>query len=169
MPDYSALSATLESPEGFLALCDEPQVFGAKKQAAAAAALWQNAEQRYVGAYHGLPVPGGTGTGFVARLFWDPAQVTPDLSAIAAAVPELPIQLIRADERATYKGRDKKQGVFFTWQGMSSRPLSQWFHDRFGVHACVTQLFDASDLQQDVAVVAISGGVDHLWSFTSGR
>ncbi|MGA1835901.1 hypothetical protein VD659_03115 [Herbiconiux sp. 11R-BC] len=170
MPDYSAIASALDSPEQMLALCDEPQVFGAKKQAQAAYALWNGADERYVGGYRAVRAPGGSGTGFVVRLFWNPATTSPDLDAIAGAVQfELPEAMIRADEKATYKGRDKKQGVFFTWQGMSTRPLSQWFFERFGVHACATQLFDASDLSQNVAVVAIKGGVDHLWTATAAE
>lgn len=168
MPDYAAISASLASPEQMLALCDEPQVFGAKKQAQAAFALWSQADERYVGAYRGVRAPGGSGTGFVIRLFWDPTRTTPDVAAITRAIAsELPESLTRADEKATYKGRDKKQGVFFTWQGMASRPLNAWFFERFGVHACATQLFDESDLTQDVAVVAVKDGVDHLWTATS--
>jgi hypothetical protein len=168
MPDYEAIAGMLGSPDQLLALCDEPQVFGAKKQAQAAHSLWSTADERFVGQYRGLKAPGGTGTGFVIRLYWDPATTTPDISAIDLAIQSaLPVEMIRADEKATYKGRDKKQGVFFTWQGMASRPLCQWFLERFGVYACVTQLFDDSDLLQDVAVVATKGGVDHLWSFTS--
>ncbi len=170
MPDYDGLAATLTSPEGFLSLCDEPQVFGAKKQAAAAHALWQRADARFVGGYRGFEAPGGTGTGLVVRVFWDAARTTPDLAEIEGAIAfQLPVAMIRDDEKATWKGRDKKQGVFFTWQGMSGRPLSQWFFERFGVHACATQLFDRSDLTQDVAVVAAAGGVDHLWTLTAPR
>ncbi|SDY61842.1 hypothetical protein [Herbiconiux ginsengi] len=168
MQDYTALSAQLTSPEQLLALCDEPQVFGAKKQAQAAYALWSRAEERFVGAYQGVQAPGGTGTGFVVRVFWNPAEVTPDLGAVVEAIQsELPIAMIRDDEKATYKGRDKKQGVFFVWQGIRSRPLSQWLHERFGVYGCVTQLFAKSDLTQNVAVVAVVGGVDHLWTLTA--
>lgn len=170
MVDYDSIAAQLTSPEGFLSLTDEPGVFGAKKQAKAAFDLWSSAQERYVGAYRGFRAPGGTGTGLVVRTFWNPAAVTPDAAAIALAIETaLPVDLARADEKATYKGRDKKQGVFFTWQGMAQRPLSQWFQERFGVGACATQLFDASDLSQDVAVVAVVGGVDHLWSLSSPR
>lgn len=170
MPDYEALAGMLGSPEQLLDLCDESQVIGAKKQAKLAHALWSTANERLVGQYRGLRAPGGTGTGFVVRLYWDPARITPDISEINLAIQsELPVEMIRADEKATYKGRDKKQGVFFVWQGMSSRPLCRWFVERFGVYACVTQLFDASDLSQDVAVVATKAGVDHLWTFTAPR
>jgi len=168
MTDYSAIAARLTSPDQMLALCDEPKVFGAKKQAQTAYELWSRADERFVGAYAGLRAPGGSGTGFVIRLFWDPSRTTPDLAAIRMAIAsELPVGMTRADEKATYKGRDKKQGVFFTWQGMSSRPLCAWFLERFGVYACATQLFDESDLTRDVAVVAVSGGVDHLWTLTA--
>ena len=168
MPDYSAIAASLTSPEAFLSLTDEPGVFGAKKQAKAAFDLWSQADSRYVGAYKGFAAPGGTGTGFVIRVFWDPTTTTPDLAAIATAIEtSLPIDLTRADEKATYKRRDKKQGVFFTWQDVASQPLSQWFQERFGVSACATQLFDRSDLTQDVAVVALKGGVDHVWTLTA--
>jgi len=168
MPDHAQIAAALTSPERFLALTDEPGVIGAKKQAKAAFELWSSADERYVGAYRGFRAPGGSGTGFVVRVFWDPSRTTPDLAGIAAAIgTELPVALTRADEKATYKGRDKKQGVFFTWQGMSSRPLSQWFQERFGVSACATQLFAPSDLSQDVAVVVVKGGVDHLWTLSS--
>lgn len=168
MTDHSQIAAGLTSPEGFLALTDEPGVIGAKKQAKAAFELWSQADERYVGEYRGFQAPGGKGTGFVIRVFWDPATTTPDLSGIEAAIhSSLPVDLTKADEKATYKGRNKKQGTFFVWQGMSSRPLSQWFQERFGVSACATQLFDRSDLTQDVAVVAVKGGVDHLWSLSA--
>lgn len=168
MPDHAQIAATLTSPEGFLALSDEPGVVGAKKKAKAAFELWNQADERYVGAYRGFTAPGGKGTGFVIRVFWDPTKTTPDLAAIDVAInTALPVDLIRADEKATYKARDKKQGPFFHWQGMSSRPLSQWFQERFGVGACTSQLFDRSDLTQNVAVVAVTGGVDHLWSLTA--
>ncbi|MFB9312229.1 hypothetical protein [Nocardioides plantarum] len=170
MVDHAQIAARLTSPEGFLALCDESQVMGAKKKAKTAFELWSQADHRYVGTYRGVQAPGGKGTGFVIRLFWDPTATTPDLAAVEAAVQgAVPVDLIQADEKATYKARDKKQGPFFHWQGMSSRPLSQWFQERFGVGACATQLFDRSDLTQDVAVVAVTGGVDHLWSFTAPR
>ena len=168
MVDHAQIAARLTSPEGFLALCDESGVMGAKKKAKAAFDLWNQADQKYVGAYRGIPAPGGKGTGFVIRLFWDPTTTTPDLGAIEAAINgAVPVDLIQADEKATYKLRDKKQGPFFHWQGMSARPLSQWFGERFGVGACATQLCDRSDLTQDVAAVAVTGGVDHLWSFTA--
>lgn len=170
MTDYAAIAESLTSPEQMLALCDEPKVFGAKKQAQAAYALWSGADERFVGAYVGMRAPGGMGTGLVVRLFWDPSRITPDIAAIRLAVAsELPEAMTRADEKATYKGRDKKQGVFFTWQGMSSRPLCAWFLERFGVYAFATQLFSETDLTQDVAVVAVTGGVDHLWILTSPR
>lgn len=168
MPDHAQIAAALTSPEGLLAYTDEPQVFGAKKQAKVAFDLWSRAEQRYVGTYRGFRAPGGSGTGFVIRAFWDPTMTTPDLAAIAVAIDTaLPVDLIRADEKATYKARDKKQTAFFCWQGMNERPLSQWFQERFGVSACATQLFDRSDLTQNVAVVAVSNGTDHLWSLTA--
>lgn len=168
MVDHARIAARLTSPEGFLALCDESGVLGAKKKAIAAFELWNQADQRYVGTYRGVQAPGGKGTGFVIRLFWDPAATTPDLAAVEAAIQgAVPVDLIQADEKATYKARDKKQGPFFHWQGMNSRPLSQWFLERFGVGACATQLFDRSDLTQNVAAVAVIGGVDHLWSFTA--
>jgi len=43
----------------------------------------------------------------------------------------------------------------------------QWLHERFGVYGCVTQLFAKSDLTQNVAVVAVADGVDHLWTLTA--
>lgn len=168
MPDYAQIESSLTSPEAFLALTDEPGVFGAKKQAQLAFDLWNRAGERYVGAYHGFPAPGGSGTGFVIRTFWNPALVQPDLAAIAVAIEtSLPVELTRADEKATYKNRDKKQATFFGWQGMNTRALSPWFQERFGVGACATQLFDRVDLTQNVAVVAIADGVDHLWSLTA--
>lgn len=170
MPNHAQIAATLTSPEGFLATTDEPKVFGAKKQAKVAFELWERADERYVGTYQGFPAPGGQGTGFVIRTFWDPTKTTPDLGAIQLAIDTaLPVDLTKADEKATYRDRDKKQTTFFCWQGMSSRPLSQWFLERFGVSACATQLFDRSDLTQNVAVVAIENGTDHLWSLTSGE
>ena len=168
MTDHDRIASTFTSPEALLAVSDEPGVIGAKKQAKAAYELWSNADERYVGSYQGFQAPGGKGTGFVIRTFWDPRTTTPDLDAIAVAInAALPVELTQADEKATYKGRNKKQGSFFVWQGMSSRPLSQWFLERFGVGACATQLFDRSDLVQDVAVVAVKDGVDHLWSLTA--
>ncbi|MBZ4486691.1 hypothetical protein LQ938_06070 [Microbacterium sp. cx-55] len=168
MPDHAQIAAALSSPEAFLTYSDEPKVFGAKKQAQAAFDLWNRADQRYVGSYRGFRAPGGSGTGFVIRTFWDPAATTPDFAAIAVAIDTaLPVDLIRADEKATYKARDKKQTTFFCWQGMTARPLSHWFEERFGVSACVTQLFDRSDLTQNVAVVAVENGIDHLWSLTA--
>ncbi|WP_405374731.1 MULTISPECIES: hypothetical protein [unclassified Microbacterium] len=170
MSSSAQIAATLTTPEGFLAATDQPRVFGAKKQARVAFDLWERADERYVGAYRGFPAPGGKGTGFVIRVFWDPAKTTPDLDAIQLAIDTaLPVDLIQADEKATYRDRDKKQTVFFCWQGMSSRPLSQWFLERFGVSACATQLFDRSDLTQNVAVVAIENGTDHLWTLTGGE
>lgn len=168
MTDHAQISATITSPEALLALTDESKVFGAKKQAQSAFELWSQADQRYVGSYRGFAAPGGKGTGFVIRVFWDPSTTTPDLAAIDAAIQSaLPVDLIQADEKATYKGRNKKQAAFFVWQGMNARPLSQWFQERFGVGACTSQLFDRSDLTQNVAVVAVKDGVDHLWSFTA--
>ncbi|MFG6444852.1 hypothetical protein ACFXQA_06215 [Microbacterium sp. P07] len=168
MPDHAQIASSLTSPEALLALTDQPKILGAKKQAKAAFDLWSRADQRYVGSYRGFRAPGGSGTGFVIRVFWDPATTTPDVAAIAVAIDTaLPVDLTRADEKATYKERDKKQAAFFLWQGMSSRPLSQWFQERFGVSACATQLFDRSDLSQNVAVVAVENGVDHLWSLTA--
>ena len=168
MTDHDRIAATFTSPEALLAVNDEPRVIGAKKQAKAAFELWSSADERYVGSYHGFRAPGGKGTGFVIRTFWDPRTTTPDLAAIALAIDTaLPVDLTQDDEKATYKGRNKKQSAFFVWQGMSSRPLSQWFQERFGVGACATQLFDRSDVAQDVAVVAVKDGVDHLWSLTA--
>lgn len=170
MPDYSRIAAALTSPEGFLSLTDEPQVFGAKKQAKAAFDLWSGADERFVGAYRGFQAPGGSGTGYVLRTFWDPTKVNPDLNALEASLNlALPVEMAQVDNKATWKGRDKKQNSFFVWQGMRSRALSQWFQERFGVGACISQLFNRSDLEQDVAVVAVRGGVDHLWTFTSSE
>lgn len=170
MPDHARIASALTSPEAFLAHTDEPKVFGAKKQAKVAFDLRSRADERYVGVYKGFPAPGGSGTGFVIRVFWDPSTTQPDLAAIELAIAtSLPVELTRADEKATYKERDKKQMVFFSWQGMNSRPLSQWFQERFGVSACATQLFDRSDLTRNVAVVAVENGVDHLWSLTASE
>ncbi|QOC26746.1 hypothetical protein IC744_10650 [Microbacterium hominis] len=168
MPDYSAIGAALTTPEAFLALTDEAGVFGVKKQAKAALEVWNQAESRYVGAYRGFVAPGGKGTGFVIRTFWDPTRTTPDVDAITVAVQTaLPVALTRADEKITWKTRNNKQSSFFLWQVSHQQALSQWFQERFGVSACATQLFDRADLHQDTAVVARSGGIDRLWSLTS--
>jgi len=168
VPDYAAIAASLTTPEGFLAATDEKGVFGVKKQAKAALDTWNEAESRYVGAYRGFTAPGGKGTGFVIRTYWDPARTTPDLDAIAlAAQTALPVAMTQADEKITWKARNNKQASFFIWQIGHQQALSAWFQERFGVSACVTQLFDRADLHQDVAVVATRGGIDRLWSFTA--
>ncbi|MFF2051202.1 hypothetical protein ACFVU2_06320 [Leifsonia sp. NPDC058194] len=168
MADYPRIASALTSPDGFLALADDRRVFGAKKQAAAAFDLWSSADARYVGASRAFATAAGTGTGLAIRVYWDPSTTTPRLAAIASAIAtSLPDALARADEKATYDSRDKRQSVFFSWRGMSSRPLSQWFRERFGVEACTTRLESLADLTQDVAVVASAGGVDHLWTLTA--
>ncbi|GIT78795.1 hypothetical protein LLS1_04640 [Leifsonia sp. LS1] len=170
MPDYPRIAEALTSPGAFLALADDRRVFGAKKQAAAAFALWSRAEERYVGASRSFATAAGTSTGLAIRVFWNPETTTPRLAAIASGIATaLPDALARADEKATRDARDRKQSVFFAWRGMSARPLSQWFQERFGVGACTTRLTSLSDLTQDVAVVASSGGVDHLWTLTAPR
>jgi hypothetical protein len=168
MADYPRIASTLTSPDGFLALADDRRVFGAKKQAVAAFELWRHADERYVGASRAFVSAGGSGAGLAIRVYWDPATTTPRLAAIASAIAtSLPDGLARADEKATYDSRDKKQSVFFGWRGMSARPLSRWFHERFGVQACTTRLESLSDLGQDVAVVASRDGVDRLWTLTA--
>jgi hypothetical protein len=57
--DRAQIAARLTSPDGFLALCDESGVMGAKKKAKAAFDLWNQADQPYVGAYRGIPGPRG--------------------------------------------------------------------------------------------------------------
>jgi hypothetical protein len=167
MIDYNVIAAQLTSVEGLLSLTDEPGVFGARKQAQAAYELWNSAGERFVGAVAPLPAPGGTGSGLVIYVYWNPAEVTPDLGIIQVAInTALPVGMIKGDEKATWKGRDKKQNVFFRWQGMKSRPLCQWFQERFGVYACTSQVFDSSDFGYNVAVVAAKGDVDHLWTLT---
>ncbi|MBF4562322.1 hypothetical protein ITJ43_09230 [Microbacterium sp. VKM Ac-2870] len=169
MPDHAAIAASLTTPEAFLALSDEGGVFGVKKQAKAALDIWNQADSHFVGTYQGFAAPGGKGTGFVVRAYWDPARTSPDLDAIAIAVQTaLPVALIQSDEKITWKARNSKQSSFFIWHIAQQQALSLWFQERFGVSACVTQLFDRADLHQDVAVVATSGGADRLWSFTSG-
>jgi hypothetical protein len=168
MPDYSVIASSLTTPEAFLALTDETGTFGVKKPARAALEIWNQAESRFVGAYQGFAAPGGKGTGFVIRTYWDPAESSPDLSAINAAVKTaLPVEMIRADEKITWKARNNKQASFFLWHIEQQQALSVWFQERYGVSACVTQLFDRADIHQDVAVVATTNGVDRLWSFTS--
>jgi hypothetical protein len=167
-PCYADIEASLVSPDAFLARSDEPQVFGARKQAAAAHETWSTATERWVGAYQGLRVPGGTGTGLVLRLFWNPVAVDPDPEAIRSAVlTDLPTKLLRDDEKATWKARNKRQGTFFVWRGPADRPLARWCRENFGVSAFVSQLFAPSDLSQNVAVVASSGGVENLWTLTA--
>ncbi|MDR1213990.1 MAG: hypothetical protein LBK54_07925 [Propionibacteriaceae bacterium] len=170
MIDYNAITAQLTSVEGFLSLTDESGVFGAKKQAQAAYELWRSADEGSVGAVAPMPAPGGTGSGLVIYVYWNPAEVTPDLEAIQVAInTALPVRMIEDDEKATWKGRNKKQNIFFGWQGMRSRALCQWFRERFGVYACTSQVFDRSDFGYNVAVVAVKGGVDHLWTLTVPR
>lgn len=81
----------------------------------------------------------------------------------------LPLRSTQADEKTTWKTRNNKQGSFFIWNVPHQQALSQWFEERFGARACASQLSDRSDLHQDVAVVATSGGIDRLWSLTSAR
>ncbi|WP_053387048.1 hypothetical protein [Leucobacter japonicus] len=168
MNNYEAIAASLISRDAFLARCNEPGVFGAKKQAARAEQMWLSAEQRAVLAHQAVRAPGGTGTGLLVHLIWDENAGTADVTAaIAAVADDLPAALTRADEKATYRRRDKKQGVFFMWQDVRSQELSQWFFTRFGVHAFASQLFSADDLNEDLAIVAIIDGVDHIWLATS--
>lgn len=168
MPDHAVLAASLTTPEAFLALTDEGGVFGVKKSAKAALDIWNQADARYVGVYRGFHAPGGKGTGFVIRTYWDPARVSPDLDAVEVAIQTaLPVALTQADEKVTWKARNNKQSSFFAWRISQQQALSLWFQERFGISACATQLFDRADVHQDVAVVATSGGVDNLWSFTS--
>lgn len=167
MIDYVEVALGLHSKDTFLALCNEPRVFGAKKQAARAAEIWGRAEQRGVFAHRALRAPGGTETGLLVHLFWDADSDTANVGAAFAAVTSaLPPSLTRAAEKATYKRRDKKQGVFSTWQDVRSQELSQWFFTRFGVHAFASQLFSENDLHEDLAIVAVVDGVDHIWIAT---
>jgi hypothetical protein len=164
MTDLAAIQASLTSPEAFYELCTEKSVFGVKKQAARAFELWQGASSRQVLAYRAVPLPGGTGTGLLAGLYWDPAVTTPDFDAIAQAILfELPADLVRADEKAAWKTRDKKQNVFFGWRGMRGRPLSAWFRERFGVEAVVHQVFAPSDFEDSIAVAIVVDGEDRIW------
>jgi hypothetical protein len=167
MVDYNAIAAQLTSPDAFLALTDEPNVHGAQQKAQAAHELWASAEERFVGAVAPMRAPGGTGTGLVIHVYWNPAEVAPDLPAIQAAInTAVPVKMIKAENKAAWKARDKKQAGLFFWRGMRSRPLSQWFQERFGVSACASVVFDASDFGYNVAAVAVKDGVDHLWTFT---
>ncbi|MFF2051251.1 hypothetical protein ACFVU2_06565 [Leifsonia sp. NPDC058194] len=164
MTDLTAIQDSLTTPEAFLELCTESGVFGAKKQAARAHELWQSASSRQVLAYRAIPLPGGTGTGLLVGLYWDPAVTTPDFDAIAyAVIAELPRDLIRADEKAAWKTRDKKQNVFFGWRGMRGRPLSAWFQERFGVEGVVHQVMAASDFEDNIAVAIVADGEDRVW------
>lgn len=109
MPDHAEIAASLTTPEIFLALSDEGGVFGVKKQAKAALDVWNQADSRFVGTYQGFAAPGGKGTGFVVRTYWDPARANPDLDAIAVAVQTaLPVALIQSDEKITWKARNNK-------------------------------------------------------------
>ncbi len=168
MPDHAALAASLTTPVAFLALTVVSGVFGGKKSAKAGLEVWNRAVARYVGVYRGFHAPGGKGTGFVIRTYWDPARVSPDLDAVEVAIQTaLPVALTQADEKVTWKARNNKLASFFAWRISQQQALSLWFQERFGISACATQLFDRADIHQDVAVVATSGGVDNLWSFTS--
>jgi hypothetical protein len=167
MIDYNAIAEQLTSAEGCLSLTDEPKIFGAKKSAQAACELWNSSGERFVGAVAPMPAPGGTGSGLMIYIYWNPAEVTPDLEAISVAInTALPVKMIKGDSKATWKGRDKKQTGFFFWQGMKSRELCQWFLERFGVGACTNQIMAGSDFDYNVAVVAVKDGVDHLWTLT---
>lgn len=164
MIDLAAVQASLTSPEAFFDLCTEKSVFGVKKQAARAFELWQSASSRQVLAYQAIPLPGGSGTGLMAGLYWDPATTTPDIEEIAAAaITELPTQLVRGEEKAAWKSRDKKQNVFFGWRGMHDRALSTWFRERFGVDAFVHQVMAGSDFDDNVAVRIVVDGEDRVW------
>jgi hypothetical protein len=151
-----------------LSLTDEPGVIGARKKAQTAYELWGAADERLVGGLAPLRAPGGTGTGLVTYVYWDPAVVAPDLQAIDSAInTTVPVKLIKDDNKAAWKSRDKKQSAFFSWQGMRSRPLSQWFQERFGVSAFTSQVFAGSDFSYNV--VAVKDGVDHLWTVVAPR
>lgn len=165
--DYSAIRDALDSPEAFLALCDEPQVFGAKKKAARAFEIWNSGTNQRVWAYDAFQIPGGSGTGFKLSLFWDPATVQPDLEAIATEVAmELGGKSITSNEKETWKARDGKQNIFFQWRGTQDTELSRWLHSRFGVFGFVSQVFSASDFTENVAVVVSHEGTDRVWVLT---
>ncbi|WP_104092553.1 hypothetical protein [Arthrobacter sp. GMC3] len=164
---FETLPSTLSSPEGFLSLCDEPNVFGAKKKAQDAYSLWESADDRIFAQRHAFRAPGGMGSGLVISAFWDPSKVNPDLAAIAEAINSaVPVKMIKEDEKSTWKGRNKKQNTFFVWRGIQPQPLSQWFLERFGVHAYAAQLINESDLAQNAVVIAVKDGVDNLWPLT---
>jgi hypothetical protein len=164
MTDLAAIATSLISRDAFLSLCNESQVFGAKKKADRAFELWQSASSRRVLAYQAVRVPGGSGTGLMAGIYWDPAIADPDFAAIGAAVgTELPRDLIRDDEKATWKTRDGKQNIFFIWRGMRERPLSQWFRERFGVEAMIHQVMSPANFEDNVAIEIVVDGVDRVW------
>lgn len=162
--DLRSIETSLTSPEAFLAVCTESKVFGAKKKAKAAYEIWTSAADRKVWAYRALRAPGGQGTGFRVGLLWDPTVVTPDFAAIEAAIAgELPVELVRKNEKEVWKARDGKQNIFFGWRGVQGTELSQWFRTRFGVDAFAAQVFDASDFDDNVAVIAQHDGTDRVW------
>jgi len=144
-------------------------VFGVKKSAKAALEIWNQADARYVGVYRGFPRPRRQGApGSSSAPTGTPRASSPDLDAVEVAIQTaLPVALTQADEKVTWKARNNKQASFFAWRISQQQALSLWFQERFGISACATQLFDRADIHQDVAVVATSGGVDNLWSFTS--
>jgi hypothetical protein len=165
MTDLAAIEASLTSPDAFYELCTEKSVFGVKKQAARAYELWSSATVRQVLAYRAVRVPGGSGTGLLAGLYWDPNVTTPDFDAIQAdVVTDLPADLVKAEEKAAWKTRDKKQNVFFGWRGMRQRPFSAWLRERYGVEGFVSQVFSGSDFEDSIAVSVVVDGEDRIWT-----
>lgn len=166
--DYRAIQDSLTSADAFLAQCDEPQVFGAKKKAVRALEIWNSGTNRRVWAYSSFRIPGGTGTGLKLGLLWDPAVVEPDLEAIATEVAmELDAKVITRNEKEIWKARDGKQNIFFQWRGIRDTELSRWLQARFGVIGFVSQVFSPSDFTENVAVAVDHEGTDRVWLSTT--
>jgi hypothetical protein len=169
MPDYDAIAQSLVSPEVFHKLSGATAIaYGAKKQSVAALEIWNGADERFIGPACSFHAPGGQGTGFYIRVYWDPKKVpTPDLRAVDTAInTALPVKLIKDDVKASSKQhRDKKQAWFFNRIGTASSPLSQWFLERFGVYATADQITASSDFDENTVAVVVKDGLDHVWAF----
>jgi hypothetical protein len=169
MPNYEAVAQSLTSPEAFYKLSGATAIaYGAKKQSVAALEIWNSAQERFIGPSVSFRAPGGHGTGFFIRIYWDPTKVaTPDLDAVEVAInTALPVKLIKDDDKASMKQqRNKKQAWFFCRKGTASSPLSQWFLEKFGVYATASQVTAPSNFSENTVAVAVKDGVDYLWAF----
>ncbi|MDR1237848.1 MAG: hypothetical protein LBK28_06385 [Propionibacteriaceae bacterium] len=169
MPNYEAIAQSFTSPEALLKMSAATSIaFGAKKQSVAAFELWNSAQERFIGPSVSFRAPGGHGSGFFIRIYWDPTKTaTPDLSAVEVAInTALPVKLTKDDDKAgTKQQRNKKQPWFFSRMGTASSPLSQWFLEKFGVYAVANQVMSESDFTENAVAVAVKDGVDYLWAF----